>query len=42
MLYMQHYRVLLRLVMAKNPQFIGAIRRGEKDFFIILVAYSPR
>ena len=25
----EHYRVLLRLVMAKNPQFIEAIRRGE-------------
>jgi hypothetical protein len=25
----EHYRVLLRLVMAKNPQFIEAMRRGE-------------
>ena len=25
----EHYRVLLRLVMAKNPQLIEAIRRGD-------------
>ena len=25
----EHYRVLLRLVMAKNPHFIEAMRRGE-------------
>ena len=25
----EHYRVLLRLVMAKNPQFVEAIRRGD-------------
>jgi hypothetical protein len=25
----EHYRVLLRLVMAKNPQFIEAMKRGD-------------
>ena len=25
----EHYRVLLRLVMVKNPQFIEALRRGD-------------
>ena len=25
----KHYRVLLRLVMAKNPQFIEAMKRGD-------------
>ena len=25
----EHYRVLLRLIVAKNPQFIEAVRKGE-------------